>query len=110
MKNCGNAIIKISTEISFIPNKYQYACFTLQMLNAKQEEAVRLAKDGHNLFISGGIGTGKTHTIETIVHELKHQAVHIAVTASTGLASQQIKGNNTCIYGIVFRYEPLGGC
>ena len=72
--------------------------FTLQMLNAKQEEAVRLAKDGHNLFISGGIGTGKTHTIEAIIHELKHQSVHVAVTASTGLASQQIKGNNIYIW------------
>ena len=64
-------------------------------MNAKQEEAIQLAKDGHNIFVTGGIGTGKTKTIQTIAAELKKQGKCVAVTASTGLASKQIDGNDS---------------
>lgn len=66
-----------------------FCCF--QMMNAKQREAVQMAREGHNVFISGGIGTGKTFTLQSIVNALKNEhPINIAVTASTGLASKQI--------------------
>ena len=61
-------------------------------MNAKQEEAIQLATDGHSLFLTGEIGTGKTSTIQYMVNELRRNNVCVAVTASTGLASKQITG------------------
>ena len=69
----------------------------LQMrLNPKQQEAVDIASTGHNLLISGAIGTGKTSTLQEIVREMQRQNKKTAVTAMTGLASQHIHG--TCQY------------
>ena len=61
-------------------------------LNRVQQEAVQIAAACHNLFITGGIGTGKTKTVSCIVEHMQQISRNIAVTASTGLASLQIKG------------------
>ena len=47
---------------------------------------------GHNMFLGGGIGTGKTVTLKSMVYELEKMGKKVAVTASTGLASKQIEG------------------
>ena len=62
------------------------------MLTAQQSRAVELALDGHNVVITGGIRCGKTLTICEVIARLKAAGKNVAVTASTGLASQQIKG------------------
>jgi hypothetical protein len=47
------------------------------------------------MFITGGIGTGKTYTLQSIFAELKKEGLNnVAVTASTGLACKQIEGVN----------------
>ena len=72
------------------------------MMNEKQGKAICLAKDGHSLFVTGMIGTGKTKTQQTIVEELRKDGLCVAVTASTGLASKQIKGIIMKSYGYSF--------
>ena len=71
-----------------------YVCHYFQTMNKKQNDALQMAMDGHNIFVTGGIGTGKTRTIQAIVREMTQQNIMVAVTASTGLASKQIEG--TC--------------
>ena len=61
-------------------------------MNQSQRDAVHLALAGHSLFITGGIGTGKTRTLQYIVTELRKRNLQVDVTASTGLASKQIQG------------------
>lgn len=64
---------------------------------------MRVAKAGHSLFITGSIGTGKTKTLQTIVSEMRSQKLRIAVTASTGLASKQIKGRDFCKNNAIYK-------
>lgn len=72
------------------------------MLNQKQAEAVTLVSAGHNVFISGPIGTGKTVTLISCLDALKSKGKHVAATAATGLASQHIKGEMLTIYYFAF--------
>lgn len=65
-------------------------------LNHRQEEAVGLVIAGHNVLITGAIGTGKTATISACIDALKRAGLRVAATASTGLASQNIKGSSSC--------------
>ena len=58
-----------------------------------QEKALQLAKEGHNIFLTGNAGTGKTYTLNKIIKELKKQGKIVAVTASTGIASTHINGS-----------------
>ena len=57
-------------------------------LNAKQREAVELARRGRSLFLTGGAGTGKSFTLGFVVRELQrlHGREAVFVTASTGIA------------------------
>ena len=52
------------------------------LLNTEQENALRLAKQGHNLVIVGAAGTGKSHLIKTL-NKLSDRQV--AVTCATGI-------------------------
>ena len=63
----------------------------MMQLNKKQQEAFDLVTSGHNALIHGSIGTGKTTTLAACISQLSSRGVKFAVTASTGLASQQIK-------------------
>ena len=58
----------------------------------EKERARKLALDGHNLVLTGNVGCGKTATLGSIAQSLQGEGRSVAVTASTGLASQQIKG------------------
>jgi type IV secretory pathway ATPase VirB11/archaellum biosynthesis ATPase len=73
------------------------------MFYPAQQQAIDLAKLGHSMVICGGIGTGKTTTIQQIVRQLTENGVLVAVTASTGLASKQIQGN---FLGVKHRIFP----
>ena len=58
-----------------------------------QEKAIQLAIAGHNIFLTGNAGTGKTYTLNNIIRELKRKGKIVAVTASTGIASTHINGS-----------------
>jgi len=57
-----------------------------------QKQAMKLALEGHNLFITGKAGTGKSYTLNKIIKKLKDKGKKVAVTASTGIAATHIDG------------------
>jgi ATP-dependent DNA helicase PIF1 len=59
----------------------------------EQEKAIQLALEGHNIFLTGNAGTGKTYTLNIIIEKLRRSGKIVAVTASTGIASTHINGN-----------------
>lgn len=62
--------------------------------NDLQRRAMDLAMNGKNIFLTGGPGTGKSHTLRKIIEQLKQKlggsAVH--VVAPTGVAAILIDG------------------
>lgn len=61
-------------------------------LGKEQQDAVEDAVKGHNLFITGGGGVGKSVVIETIVKMLKEKGKKVAICASTGIAAVNVGG------------------
>lgn len=57
-----------------------------------QSQALELLKLGHNIFLTGAAGSGKTHVLSEYIDYLKSHAVDVAVTASTGIAATHIGG------------------
>ncbi|CAB4036725.1 ATP-dependent DNA helicase PIF1 [Paramuricea clavata] len=54
-------------------------------LNVKQRQVLDLAMNGHNVFIGGAGGTGKTFTVKKLV-ELLSVTKNASVTCTTGMA------------------------
>lgn len=67
----------------------EYLCYSLGM---KQTEALDILKMGHNAFITGAAGSGKTHLLNQYIHYLKEHGVEIGITASTGIAATHMGG------------------
>jgi ATP-dependent exoDNAse (exonuclease V) alpha subunit len=59
----------------------------------EQERVIELALAGHNIFLTGQAGTGKSYTLNKIIKKLRDQDKVVAVTASTGIASTHIDGS-----------------
>jgi len=59
-------------------------------LSPGQKEAVAEANSNGVLIITGGPGTGKTTTINTIIHMLSAQGLRIELSAPTGRAAKRI--------------------
>ncbi len=57
-----------------------------------QKEALEILKMGHNAFLTGAAGSGKTHVLNEYIAWLKEQGVEVGVTASTGIAATHIGG------------------
>jgi len=57
-----------------------------------QKKVIELALEGHNIFLTGQAGTGKTYTLKKIINEFKKKKKSVAVTASTGVASTHLNG------------------
>jgi len=55
-----------------------------------QEQALELIKKGHNVFITGKAGTGKTFLLNLLKTEIKDKLIFY--TASTGIASTHLDG------------------
>jgi ATP-dependent exoDNAse (exonuclease V) alpha subunit len=58
-----------------------------------QSDALNILKLGHNTFLTGGAGTGKTYVLNEFIRYLKLHDIAHAVTASTGIASTHIGGS-----------------
>lgn len=58
----------------------------------KQSEALEMMKLGHNVFLTGEAGTGKTFVLNKYIEHLKSKHIPIAITASTGIAATHIDG------------------
>jgi ATP-dependent exoDNAse (exonuclease V) alpha subunit len=57
-----------------------------------QETALSILKSGHNVYLTGSAGTGKTYLINQYIEYLRARQVPVAVTASTGIAATHIGG------------------
>jgi ATP-dependent DNA helicase PIF1 len=57
-----------------------------------QEEALKVLKNGHNVYLTGAAGSGKTYLLNTFIQYLKSRGVKVGVTASTGIAATHMEG------------------
>lgn len=57
-----------------------------------QGRALEILKTGGNVFLTGEPGAGKTHVINQYIAWLEAAGIHVAVTASTGIAATHIGG------------------
>jgi len=57
-----------------------------------QDRALDILKTGANVFLTGEPGAGKTYVINQYVNYLEAAGLHVAVTASTGIAATHIGG------------------
>lgn len=57
-----------------------------------QKEAMEILKMGHNVFLTGAPGSGKTFLLKEYIHFLKSRHISVGVTASTGIASTHLSG------------------
>ncbi len=58
----------------------------------KQLTALNILKLGHNVFITGSAGTGKTYLLEQFIQYLKSEQIYPTVVAPTGIAASHLKG------------------
>lgn len=59
----------------------------------KQEEALNILKMGHNVYLTGEAGSGKTYVLNNYISWLKEKKIKTAVTASTGIAATHLDGS-----------------
>jgi hypothetical protein len=57
-----------------------------------QDRALDILKTGANVFLTGEPGAGKTYVINQYINFLEAAGMHVAVTASTGIAATHIGG------------------
>ncbi len=58
----------------------------------KQEDALNILKMGHNVFLTGPAGSGKTFLLNEYISFLKKKDIDVAITASTGIAATHLNG------------------
>ncbi|MBT5016928.1 AAA family ATPase [Candidatus Peregrinibacteria bacterium] len=58
----------------------------------KQNTAFRILQSGHNVYLGGSAGTGKTHLLNRFIDHLKEEMVMVGITASTGIAATHLNG------------------
>ena len=58
----------------------------------KQKTALDILKMGHNVFLTGPAGSGKTYLLKQYIDYLKKNHIGVAVTASTGIAATHMNG------------------
>lgn len=57
-----------------------------------QKEALDILKLGHNVFLTGPAGSGKTYLLNQYIKYLKENNIPVGVTASTGIAATHMGG------------------
>jgi len=58
----------------------------------KQKDALEILKMGHNVFLTGSAGSGKTFLLNKYIKFLKENKVNVGITASTGIAATHMNG------------------
>ncbi|MHB1117964.1 MAG: helix-turn-helix domain-containing protein [Minisyncoccota bacterium] len=58
----------------------------------RQSEALEILKMGHNAFITGAAGSGKTHLLNEYITYLREHGASLGITASTGIAATHMGG------------------
>ncbi|KAF9023412.1 hypothetical protein BDZ89DRAFT_166822 [Hymenopellis radicata] len=62
------------------------------ILSPEQQDVLRRVSSGQNVFFTGSAGTGKSILLNEIIKTLRNSGKTTAVTASTGIASVNLKG------------------
>lgn len=57
-----------------------------------QDQAFDILQLGHNVYLTGSAGAGKTYLLNRYIEHLKKNNVEVAVTASTGIAATHMGG------------------
>ncbi|MEK7572167.1 MAG: PIF1 family DEAD/DEAH box helicase [Patescibacteria group bacterium] len=57
-----------------------------------QKEALDVLKLGHNVFLTGAAGSGKTFLLNQYIAFLREQKIPVGITASTGIAATHMGG------------------
>lgn len=57
-----------------------------------QKEALAILKLGHNVFLTGPAGSGKTYLLNQYISYLKENKIGVGITASTGIAATHMGG------------------
>lgn len=57
-----------------------------------QSEALEILKMGHNVFLTGPAGSGKTFLLNQYIAYLQQNSVDVGITASTGIAATHMNG------------------
>lgn len=57
-----------------------------------QAQALDILKMGHNVYLTGPAGSGKTHVLNLYIDYLKSNDVSVGITASTGIAATHMGG------------------
>lgn len=77
-----------------------------QQLSLEQQIAFNKYKRGHNVFITGPGGTGKSHLVKTIKSDLESRGVKHAVCALTGCAAVLLN----CCAKTIHSFAGIGLC
>ena len=59
----------------------------------KQNLALAIMNEGHNVFLTGPAGSGKTYVLNQLIKLKKHEGKHVSITATTGLAASHLGGS-----------------
>ncbi len=57
-----------------------------------QSQALKIMQAGHNIFLTGSAGTGKTFLLNQFIDYLKKKNIKVGITASTGIAATHLGG------------------
>jgi len=57
-----------------------------------QDEALAILESGRSALLTGAAGTGKTYVLNKFIKRAKKRGLHVAVTATTGLAATHLGG------------------
>lgn len=57
-----------------------------------QDEALDILKLGHNVYLTGAAGSGKTYVLNEYIQYLRKHGIVVGVTASTGIAATHMNG------------------
>lgn len=58
----------------------------------QQKTALNILKSGHNVFLTGSAGAGKTYLLNQYIEWLQSHLIPVAITASTGIAATHLNG------------------
>lgn len=64
----------------------------------KQTTALQILKEGHNVFLTGEAGSGKSYTLRSLINYLNDKKIKVAVTASSGIAATILNGSTVHSY------------
>ena len=73
----------------------------------KQKTALKILKDGHNVFLTGPAGSGKTYLLNQYIEHLKKERIRYAVTAATGIAATHLSGRTIHSWSGIGIHEHL---